>query len=109
MLDQFNTESEGQKGFKECVNIRFQGNTIEVRVAANRMNQFRDQLKEGSVYNFKTFIVGKTRKKYRANDHPYRTKITEITKMEQAMHAQGGNLIEHSRDGACSVQIPLHK
>jgi hypothetical protein len=46
------------------------------------MNQFRDQLKEGSVYNFKTFIVGKTRKKYIANDHPYRTKITEITNME---------------------------
>jgi hypothetical protein len=33
------------------------------------MNQFRDQLKEGSVYNFKTFIVGKTRKKNIANDH----------------------------------------
>jgi hypothetical protein len=47
------------------------------------MNHFRDQLKEGSVYNFKTFIIGKTRKKYRANDHPYITKITEITKMEQ--------------------------
>ncbi|KAM0911002.1 hypothetical protein ACQ4PT_013785 [Festuca glaucescens] len=54
-----------------------EGNKMEGCIPANRIDQFRDKIKEGSIHRFQPFIVAAARSKYRATYHPYRIKITQ--------------------------------
>jgi hypothetical protein len=56
---------------------------MEECVPANRIYQFRDRLKEVSVYTLETFIVADVQMKWKTTDHPYKIKITQLTKIEK--------------------------
>ncbi|KAM0851844.1 hypothetical protein ACQ4PT_052162 [Festuca glaucescens] len=49
---------------------------MEGLVPGNRVDQFRDQLKEGSVYLIEKFDLYDPRKSYRSVDHPLRIRFT---------------------------------
>jgi hypothetical protein len=58
---------------------------MEGCVPPNRVYKFREQLKEGSIYRFESFIVAAAWNKYKTANHPYRIKITQRTKVIEAI------------------------
>ena len=56
---------------------------MEGCIPANRIDQFKQSLREGTVYKLQSFIVSGARSKYRAVNSPYRIKFTQWTKIAE--------------------------
>lgn len=59
------------------------GTTIEGFLLADRIDQFRDKLKEGKVYKLELFMVVGPRNNYRAADHGHRIWISQNTEVKE--------------------------
>lgn len=73
-----------------------EGDTMEGCVPSNRIDQFRQHLKEGSVYTFEDFIVADARKKYKTTDYPEESKLLSAKKSSKLSHRQIFSLSLHT-------------
>jgi hypothetical protein len=70
---------------------------MEGNVLATNIAQFKDVLKEGTIYTIQGFMVKPARGKYKTVDNNYRITITQYTKVEQAVPEPVGiPLVAHS-------------
>jgi hypothetical protein len=58
---------------------------MEDTVRGKRVDQFRDQLKEGSIYTAEKFDLYDPRKSYRSVDHPLRIFFTTRTILSEVV------------------------
>ncbi|KAM0859116.1 hypothetical protein ACQ4PT_047401 [Festuca glaucescens] len=60
-----------------------EGGIMEGYVPSNRIDQFKSQLKQGSVYTFEQFGLSDARGLYKAVEHQYRIRFTQRTKIKE--------------------------
>ncbi|KAM0828034.1 hypothetical protein ACQ4PT_067809 [Festuca glaucescens] len=77
--------------------VDHEGTVMEGNVPVISMAQFKDVLKEGTIYTIQGFMVKPARRKYRTLDNDHRITITQYTKVEQAVpEPLGILLVAHS-------------
>ncbi|CAM0882640.1 unnamed protein product [Alopecurus aequalis] len=69
----------------DFVVIDRQGGTMEGCIPNNRIDQFKEQLKEGSVYTFEQFVLSDARRLYKSVEHQYRIRFTQRTKVKEIL------------------------
>ena len=60
---------------------------MERYIPNNRVEQFKDKLKEGSVYTIEQFVLSDAKKSYRSVEHPFRMWCTQRTKLTEIFGA----------------------
>ena len=60
---------------------------MEGYIPNNRVEQFKDKLKEGSVYTIEQFVLCDAKKSYRSVEHPFRMRFTQRTKLTEIFGA----------------------
>jgi hypothetical protein len=58
---------------------------MEGYIPSNVIDQFRDDLNEGSVYTVEHFLLSDAKRTYRTTEHPYRIRFTPRTKIVQIL------------------------
>ncbi|KAM0844935.1 hypothetical protein ACQ4PT_056727 [Festuca glaucescens] len=77
------------------VAVDYEG-TMEGNVPAVNMAQFKDVLKEGTIYTIQGFMVKPARDRYKTVDHQHRITITQYTKVQEVLpEPHGVPLVAH--------------
>jgi hypothetical protein len=58
---------------------------MEGYIPANIIDQFRDDLNEGSVYTVEQFLLSDAKRTYKTAEHPYRIRFTPRTKIVEIL------------------------
>jgi hypothetical protein len=76
--------------------LPLQGTVMEGNVPAVNMAQFKDVLKEGSIYTIQAFMLKPARDRYKTVDHQHRITITQYTKVQEVLpEPHGMPLVAH--------------
>ncbi|KAM0863479.1 hypothetical protein ACQ4PT_044573 [Festuca glaucescens] len=78
------------------VAVDYEGTVMEGNVPAVNMAQFKDVLKEGTIYTIQGFMVKPARDRYKTVDHQHRITITQYTKVQEVLpEPHGVPLVAH--------------
>lgn len=78
------------------VAVDYEGTVMEGNVPAVNIAQFKDVLKEGTIYTIQGFMLKPARDRYKMVDHQHRITITQYTKVQETLpEPHGMPLVAH--------------
>ncbi|KAM0857009.1 hypothetical protein ACQ4PT_048748 [Festuca glaucescens] len=78
------------------VAVDYEGTVMEGNIPAVNIAQFKDVLKEGTIYTIQGFMLKPARDRYKTVDHQHRITITQYTKVQEALpEPHGMPLVAH--------------